>query len=81
MRVGQLSLVQRDNHDQQTRADTRDETPAVQVVERLSCCLDHSADEEDDGAGGEGGSSTEPVTERTGDGGTDYGADGETTYD
>lgn len=73
----QLSLVERDNHDQDPCTDSGDKSAGVEVVDVLRGGLDGAANKEDEGACGESGPAAEVVAYRPREGGADDAPDGE----
>lgn len=69
-----LSLVQRDNHNQKPNTDTRDHASGVQVFDILSGGLEGAAEDEDDGASEDGEATAEIVACWASEGGSEESA-------
>lgn len=73
-RVRNLSLVQRDDHDQEPNTDSRDHATSIEVFHILRCGLQRAAEDEDDGASEDGETTAEIVTSWTGESGSEESA-------
>lgn len=45
-----LSLIERDDHDKEADSNSRNDTPGIEVLQRLRASLQPAAEDEDDGA-------------------------------
>lgn len=77
IRMTQLSLVRRDDHDQESHTETRDQAARIQVIQTLGASLQSSAHQEDDCAGEDGQFTAQPVTAGTSETGSNEGSAGE----